>query len=289
MGSTSYITDVLGTPVQYIEYLPFGEVMVEQSTNNILENVYKFNAKELDTQTGYYYYGARYYDPGASIFLSVDPLAEKMPNYNPYAYTFNNPINFTDPTGMVPEGGEWIPGTDGKKIDFKIDDKTQKPIWTSNTSEEFKEVANTMLETKIGSENLREALDSKVKMSVEFSDESRVEGGSAEFGENIPLKLSKDGKTILESKIIIYKGTTDYLNSNYGSDWTIENPDTGGVMHSGKLSKIQNMAGTLGHEFMHTLDKKSSNALSPDSKVEERERRPRQFSEMFHFQISNKK
>ncbi|WP_233266147.1 RHS repeat domain-containing protein [Myroides fluvii] len=99
LGSTSYITDVLGTPVQYIEYLPFGEVMVEQSNNNLLENVYKFNAKELDAQTGYYYYGARYYDPGASIFLSVDPLAEQAPGWTPYRYGFNNPLRYTDPDG----------------------------------------------------------------------------------------------------------------------------------------------------------------------------------------------
>ncbi|TDS56950.1 RHS repeat-associated core domain-containing protein [Myroides indicus] len=104
LGSTSYITDILGKPCQYIEYLPFGEVMVQQSTNNIFENVYKFNAKELDESTGYYYYGARYYDPAISIFLSVDPLAEQFPNYNPYTYTMNNPVNLTDPTGMAPEG-----------------------------------------------------------------------------------------------------------------------------------------------------------------------------------------
>ncbi|WP_413513494.1 RHS repeat-associated core domain-containing protein [Myroides odoratus] len=101
LGSTSYITDVFGKPCQYIEYLPFGEVMVEQSTNNILENVYKFDAKELDQSTGYYYYGARYYDPGTSIFLSVDPLAEKFVGWNPYHYVHNNPIMFTDPTGMI--------------------------------------------------------------------------------------------------------------------------------------------------------------------------------------------
>ena len=103
LGSSSYITDILGKPVQYYEYLPFGEIMVQQSTNNIFENVYKFNGKELDEQTGYYYYGARYYDPGTSIFLSVDPLAEDFANFNPYTYTFNNPIMFTDPTGMAGE------------------------------------------------------------------------------------------------------------------------------------------------------------------------------------------
>ncbi|MDM1044965.1 type IV secretion protein Rhs [Myroides sp. 1354] len=37
------------------------------------------------------------------MWLSVDPLAEKMPNYNPYVYTYNNPIMFTDPTGMIGE------------------------------------------------------------------------------------------------------------------------------------------------------------------------------------------
>src|SRR5690554_2613585 len=45
-----------------------------------------------------YYYGARYYDPRISIFISVDPLAEQT--MEPYLYTGNNPIMFTDPTGM---------------------------------------------------------------------------------------------------------------------------------------------------------------------------------------------
>jgi len=215
----------------------------------------------------------------------VDPLAEDFPGWNPYHYVHNNPVNLIDPTGMSTE--EVI--INGQKIEYKPDPETNEMTWSNNTPEEFKEVANAMLETKIGSENLMEALNSKVKMNVEFSNESRIEGGTAEFGENIPLKLSKDGKTILESKIIIYKGTIDDLNSQNGSGWAIENPDTGGVMHSGKISKTQNMAGTLGHEFMHTLDKKSSSTLFPNSSEREIERRPRQFSEMFYFQISNKK
>ncbi|WP_413511982.1 RHS repeat-associated core domain-containing protein [Myroides odoratus] len=53
----------------------------------------------LDSSTGYYYYGARYYDPGASMFLSVDLHAEKYPNINPYTYVANNPINTIDLDG----------------------------------------------------------------------------------------------------------------------------------------------------------------------------------------------
>jgi len=46
-----------------------------------------------------YYYGARYYDPRISIFVSVDPLAEEYRDINPYAYVANNPVNAIDPDG----------------------------------------------------------------------------------------------------------------------------------------------------------------------------------------------
>src|SRR5690606_38011601 len=65
------------------------------------DNKWKFNGKELDDATGMYYYGARYYDPRISIFVSVDPLAEKT--MTPYQYVNNNPIMFTDSTGMSAE------------------------------------------------------------------------------------------------------------------------------------------------------------------------------------------
>lgn len=55
-----------------------------------------------------YYYGARYYDPRISIFVSVDPLAEQT--MEPYLYTGNNPIMFTDPTGMSKVGPPDPPG-----------------------------------------------------------------------------------------------------------------------------------------------------------------------------------
>ena len=77
--------------------LPFGELFIEERTT--WNTPYKFSGKELDEETGYSYFGARYYDPNISIWLSVDPLSDKYPNLSPYSYTSNNPLNVIDPDG----------------------------------------------------------------------------------------------------------------------------------------------------------------------------------------------
>ena len=98
LGSSSYITDREGRITQHTEYIAFGEVLFEEhSTSRTMP--YLFNGKELDTETGLYYYGARYYDAKTSIFLNVDPLAEKYPHTSPYTYVNNNPIMLVDPDG----------------------------------------------------------------------------------------------------------------------------------------------------------------------------------------------
>jgi len=104
LGSTSYLTNKQGNVSQHVEYIPFGEIMIETHLNN-QNNPYLYNGKELDAEIGFYYYGARYYDPKGSLWLSVDPLAEKYPNLSPYSYVANNPIMLMDPTGM-----EGVPG-----------------------------------------------------------------------------------------------------------------------------------------------------------------------------------
>ncbi len=50
-----------------------------------------------------YYYGARYYDPKMSLFISVDQKSEDYPGWMPYHYVHQNPINMVDPTGMSAE------------------------------------------------------------------------------------------------------------------------------------------------------------------------------------------
>ena len=98
LGSSSYITNLDGEVVQHIEYVPFGEVFVEER-NNIWNTPYLFNAKEFDEETGLYYYGARYYEPKVSLWISVDKLSEEDLKVSSYCYTDNNPIKYLDPDG----------------------------------------------------------------------------------------------------------------------------------------------------------------------------------------------
>ena len=60
---------------------------------------YTFSAKEKDTETGYSYFGARYYSSDLSIWLNVDPMADFFPNMTSYVYCGNNPIIYIDKNG----------------------------------------------------------------------------------------------------------------------------------------------------------------------------------------------
>jgi RHS repeat-associated protein len=77
LGSSAFLTDAGGTPTQHLQYLPFGEPFIEQRSVTEYYTPYTFSAKERDLETGYSYFGARYYDATLSIWLSVDPMAEQ--------------------------------------------------------------------------------------------------------------------------------------------------------------------------------------------------------------------
>ena len=100
LGS-SYITNLDGEVAQHIEYVPFGEVFIEER-NNTWNTPYLFNAKEFDEETGLYYYGSRYYVPRLTIWITADPLQERYSNISSYNYCLNNPIKFLDDDGDSP-------------------------------------------------------------------------------------------------------------------------------------------------------------------------------------------
>ena len=119
LGSAQFVTDWNGRQYEHIEYTPYGELWIEEVAAGLDKLPFRFTGKELDEETGLYYYGARYLDPKYSRWLSGDPaLGEYIPssgvdpsklagmggvyntiNLHVYHYAGNNPIKYIDPTG----------------------------------------------------------------------------------------------------------------------------------------------------------------------------------------------
>uniref|UniRef100_UPI00386B2173 RHS repeat domain-containing protein n=1 Tax=Pseudobutyrivibrio sp. TaxID=2014367 RepID=UPI00386B2173 len=111
LGSSMLITNGDGVVTQQIDYLPYGEVFLEKRNNDSNQlpyaTPYKFNGKELDEETGLYYYGARYMNPRLSIWYVTDPMQEESPMLSSYCYAFANPLIFIDPNGKKGEFTKW--------------------------------------------------------------------------------------------------------------------------------------------------------------------------------------
>ncbi|WP_253692053.1 MULTISPECIES: RHS repeat domain-containing protein [unclassified Treponema] len=125
LGSAQFVTDWRGKQYEHIEYTPYGELWVEEVAAGLDKLPFRFTGKELDEETGLYYYGARYLDPKYSRWLSGDPALndyipkapiddeakkhnENLPgmggvfnvvNLHVYHYAGNNPVKYTDPDG----------------------------------------------------------------------------------------------------------------------------------------------------------------------------------------------
>ena len=110
LQSTQYVTDGAGAVVQQHQYFPTGETWFETAGRRL---DWLFTAKELDEETGLYYFGARYYDPRIGLWASPDPiLASYMQgapnggvgfprNLGLYTYGWNNPVVLRDPDGLA--------------------------------------------------------------------------------------------------------------------------------------------------------------------------------------------
>jgi RHS repeat-associated protein len=94
LGSTTALTNSLGVVTSQMNYDAFGN----QTTGANLTR-YEYTGREFDSDTGLYYYRARWYDPQVGRFISEDPIG-LAGGINQFAYVRNAPINSIDPTGL---------------------------------------------------------------------------------------------------------------------------------------------------------------------------------------------
>ena len=128
LGSASWITNKEGTPIEYIHYMPYGELWYDWQASSYNER-FKFTGKERDTETGYDYFGARFYSPVLLSWLSPDPFIDKNAGISSYAFCSWNPINRLDPNGR-----DWYAATD--------ETGTQSVLWR-NSHESTLDVGGT--------------------------------------------------------------------------------------------------------------------------------------------------
>jgi RHS repeat-associated protein len=98
---------------------------------------YRFNGKEFSEELGLYDYGARWYDPAVARWTTVDPLASSMASWSPYNYVYNNPLKFTDPTGMAPFTDYY--NQNGKHVK-NVDDGSDAKVMVMTTSKKAEDV-----------------------------------------------------------------------------------------------------------------------------------------------------
>jgi RHS repeat-associated protein len=102
LGSVVALSNVNGNVAEWYSYDVFGEPNRTSSINN----PYFFTGRQYDSETGNYYYRARYYKPSIGRFLQTDPVGYAA-GLNWYTYCSNNPINWVDTYGLCDNKGDW--------------------------------------------------------------------------------------------------------------------------------------------------------------------------------------
>ena len=234
LGSSSYISDATGEVTQHLQYFAFGETFLEEHSNTD-STPYLFNGKELDEETGLYYYGARYFDARTSVWSSVDEMAEKYPNVSPYAYCLNNPILFIDPDGRDIE----LPSGTSRKDTYRILGSLQKLTDDKLVYSTKKNGSISIKIASLGKGNKTAGTNLIRKLN---SDDNTVTIGIQSNSNNTTPENQDNAKN--------GKGTNSSIMIDPDNDVRLRVDDgKGGTKYETASDEI-----ILGHELVHSLD-----------------------------------
>jgi RHS repeat-associated protein len=97
------VTDESGELVGSARYDAFGRIVENTIPPTVTNRLYAYSIYDADT--GLYKIGARWYDPVIGLWLTPDSIVPDVNNpiaWNRYAFNYNNPVNYTDPSGHIP-------------------------------------------------------------------------------------------------------------------------------------------------------------------------------------------
>ena len=210
-------------------YIPYGEVFVEER-NGSWNTPYLFNAKELDEETGLYYYGARYLDPTHAAWLSVDPLFEKYVGMTPYNYCAGNPVKLVD--------------VDGRDAEITINEEQGTITVTSNI----------IIYGVLASEKMAEIYENSIMNSWGKMNTYEYEGRTYNVLWNIDVRvMGKDEKEDYNGvnnyiKVVGYTGNPASTNSTNKGTWRgVSSSIYGGLLNENSKDN------PAPHEFGHIL------------------------------------
>ncbi|HBG69964.1 MAG: hypothetical protein A2W93_05585 [Bacteroidetes bacterium GWF2_43_63] len=206
--SSSFITNATGYATEHLQYLPYGELFVDQTPpHNDFETRYKFSGKELDPETNYSYFGARYYDSDLSVWLSVDPLSDKYPNTSPFMYCLGNPVVLIDPNGMDTAFADNQVRTDFQTAQSSVN-KTISDISTKLKDPEISKRKTAQLEEQLSEWNkIKDDFDYICSKSTPMNTySSDMTGFRSEVVGHTETKYNEETNEITSNKVYIRAG-----------------------------------------------------------------------------------
>ena len=99
LGSVTSLTTSAGALGNAYTYDSFGKLTASSGS---IANRFQYTAREFDSETGLYFYRARYYDPNTGRFISEDPLEFDSNTDDFYTYVRNRALNLVDALGLCP-------------------------------------------------------------------------------------------------------------------------------------------------------------------------------------------
>ena len=188
---------------------------------------YVFTGKERDEETGYGYFGARYMDHELmTMWLSVDPMADKYPSINPYAYCAWNPVKLVDP--------------DGKDFETIVDHEKKTITIRAQFYTRGTENQNTFLQ---------KAIDEWNSCSFMIAIPGEQNGETENYKVCFDLINSKENTGAPVNSV-------SFLTDKSFNELYPQNTDAGGITDNGRKISMRNSSSNnqlLAHEIGHCL------------------------------------